>query len=73
MSGAGSDIGSAMDADSNLHADKGLAAMLHATGPADGLSRELETFGQFVGSWHIDWYGSTSAQQPDAIGELHFG
>lgn len=73
MSGAGNDIGSVMDGDNNLHADKGLAAKLHTTEPADGLARELETFGQFVGSWHIDWYGSIRAQEPDAIGELHFG
>lgn len=36
MSGASSDIGSAMDADNNVHADKGLAAMLDTTEPAAG-------------------------------------
>lgn len=57
----------------NLHNSDGLAAALHDTGPADELASELETFGRFVGSWHIDCYGSASAEQPDAIGELHFG
>jgi hypothetical protein len=50
-----------------------LAARLHATGPADELADQLDTFGQFVGSWRIDWCGSAEAHEPDAVGELHFG
>jgi hypothetical protein len=57
----------------NLKTGEGLAAVLHAPGPAAELVGELETFGQFVGSWRIDWYGSATAQEADAVGELHFG
>jgi len=57
----------------NLKTGQDLAAVLHAAGPAEELADELETFGQFIGSWRIDWYGSATAQEPDAVGELHFG
>lgn len=72
MSEADNGIDAVVEAD-HLHTGDGLAAMLHATGPVAGLARELETFGQFAGSWHIDWYGSADAEKPDAVGELHFG
>ena len=51
---------------------RGLPAALHTNGPASELANELATFGRFVGSWHVDWYASGS-DQPDAVGELHFG
>lgn len=61
-------------ASENLYTDlQGLPAALHATGPADGLAAELDMFGRFVGSWKVDWYGSAAAEEPDAVGELHFG
>jgi hypothetical protein len=57
----------------NRDTEHGLVAALHATGPLDELADPLQTFGQFVGSWWIDWYGSAAADEPDAVGELHFG
>ena len=58
---------------SHLDTRGSLTAALHATGPARELAGELETFGRFVGSWHIDWYGSATTEEPNAVGELHFG
>lgn len=48
-----------------------LASALHATGSTAAQGRGLETFGRFIGSWHLRWQ-----RVPDdlrAIGELHFG
>lgn len=48
-----------------------LAPALHAAGPAAGHERALETFGRFVGSWHLRWH--RVPDELDAIGEVHFG
>jgi hypothetical protein len=49
-----------------------LASALHA-GP-EHPTAELMTFGQFVGSWDLRWYGNDDAGRPaEASGELHFG
>lgn len=49
----------------------GFARALHAAGPGAGRERELETFGRFVGSWHLSWH--RVADDLDAVGELHIG
>ena len=52
----------------------GLASVLHASGPLDSRSEALSLFGQFVGSWHLDWSGTTAAgEAASATGELHIG
>jgi hypothetical protein len=49
----------------------GLIEALHADRP-DG--DETKLFGQFVGSWHLEWTGTTAAGEPaSAQGELHVG
>jgi hypothetical protein len=48
----------------NLDPDQGLAAALAAAGPADGLADQLAVFGQFIGSWKIDWYGPAAGEEP---------
>jgi hypothetical protein len=49
----------------------GLREALHATGADPARSDELRLFGQFVGSWTLDWLGT----DPSATmrGELHVG
>jgi hypothetical protein len=49
----------------------GLQVTLHASGPAADLADELMTFGQFVGSWDLNWH--SIEYKMDAVGELHFG
>ena len=52
----------------------GLASVLHASGPLDSRAEALSLFGQFVGSWHLDWSGTTAAgEAASATGELHIG
>jgi hypothetical protein len=47
---------------------------LHATGPALGHEVELMLFGQFVGSWKVEWVGNDTTDNPTRVnGELHFG
>lgn len=46
-----------------------LVAALHSSGPADGLENALRAFGQFVGSWDLDWH----VEGATAKGELHVG
>lgn len=48
----------------------GLASALHASGPSTRRD-ELNTFGQFVGSWDLTW--RAMPEGPEAFGELHFG
>lgn len=48
---------------------EGLIEALHAAGPHPGLAGELMLFGQFVGSWDLEWRGAG----PTMSGELHFG
>ena len=49
----------------------GLREALHATGADPARADELRLFGQFVGSWTLDWAGT----DPSATtrGELHVG
>ncbi|SEB55970.1 hypothetical protein [Streptomyces melanosporofaciens] len=63
-----------MTTDSPLPADHGLMDALHATGPSGEHADKLMLFGQFVGSWDIDWSGTDRDGKPaQATGELHFG
>ncbi len=51
-----------------------LAEALHAAGPARPHAEHLELFGQFVGSWDIDWTGlDAEGKARTAAGELHVG
>jgi hypothetical protein len=52
----------------------GLIEALHVAGPAGALADRLSLFGQFVGSWYLEWTGAgTDAQPATMTGELHFG
>jgi hypothetical protein len=52
----------------------GLAAALHAQGPAGPHAEPLQLFGQFIGSWDIVWSGlDAGGRTQTARGELHFG
>jgi hypothetical protein len=57
--------------------DWGLIEALHDTGPAGKHADKLMLFGQFVGSWNLDWTGNgtgTDDRRPATMtGELHFG
>jgi hypothetical protein len=51
-----------------------LAEALHVAGPAPEHAEALELFGQFVGSWTLDWTGTDADGRPATqTGELHFG
>lgn len=51
-----------------------LVEALHGAGPAAGHAEELMLFGQFVGSWEIEWNGGGVDGLPARMrGELHFG
>jgi len=53
---------------------EGLIGALHVEGPATEHADELMLFGQFVGSWELEWTGTGPDGQPAAMaGELHFG
>lgn len=49
----------------------GLPAMLHAKAPAAGMAARLAAFGQFIGSWTLEWENIRDGLT--AVGELHFG
>lgn len=51
--------------------EDGLAAALHAAGPAAGHEGVPGTFTRFIGSWHLRW--QHVARGLEAVGELHFG
>jgi hypothetical protein len=52
----------------------GLPEALHAPGPDAGLADRLRLFGQFVGSWDLQWSGTGTAGRPARMtGELHVG
>jgi len=54
--------------------DNGFIDALHVSGPADEHPGKLMMFGQFVGSWDLEWAGTGANGQPaTATGELHFG
>jgi hypothetical protein len=51
-----------------------LEAALHAAGPIAELADHLALFGQFVGSWRLEWHGTDGdGHRRHAVGELHFG
>jgi hypothetical protein len=52
----------------------GLVDALHVDGPAGEHADELNLFGQFVGSWSLQWTGTGAGGEPASqTGELHFG
>src|SRR5439155_954516 len=54
--------------------DNGFIDALHVSGPADEHVGKLMLFGQFVGSWDLEWAGTGANGEPaTATGELHFG
>lgn len=51
-----------------------LASALHAAAAAPGQAAALHRFGQFVGSWALDWSGRDTYGRPARMtGELHVG
>lgn len=52
--------------------DAALASALHARVESPPPA-ELMTFGQFIGSWDLRWYGTDDGRAVEAVGELHFG
>lgn len=54
--------------------DGPLVAQLHAQGPDVPHADALQLFGQFVGSWDLEWRGTGRAGQPVTVrGALSFG
>jgi hypothetical protein len=54
--------------------DNGFIDALHVSGPAGEHAGKLMLFGQFVGSWDLEWAGTGANGEPaTATGELHFG
>lgn len=52
----------------------GFMEALHVAGPAEEHGDKLMLFGQFVGSWDLEWTGKDTNGQPASMtGELHFG
>ena len=52
----------------------GLIEALHVPGPAGPQADELRLFGQFVGSWTLEWSGTDAdGLAASMTGELHFG
>jgi hypothetical protein len=52
----------------------GLIEALHVAGPAGLQAEKLHLFGQFVGSWTLEWAGTGTDGRPARMtGELHFG
>jgi hypothetical protein len=52
----------------------GVIEALHVSGPAPEHADKLMQFGQFVGSWCVQWSGTGNDGQPLQVeGELHFG
>jgi len=57
-----------------IRPDNGFIDALHVSGPADEHVGKLMLFGQFVGSWDLEWAGTGANGEPaTATGELHFG
>ena len=55
-------------------AGDGLIEALHVPGPAGPHAEALGLFGQFVGSWTLEWAGRDTDGNPATMtGELHFG
>jgi hypothetical protein len=56
------------------HFGDGLIDALHVDGPAPDRAEQLGLFGQFVGSWQLDWSGfDTQGRALERRGELHVG
>ena len=54
--------------------DNGFIDALHVSGPAGEHAGKLMLFGQFVGSWDLEWAGTGANGEPATVtGELHFG
>lgn len=52
--------------------DNGFTGALHVSGPAGEHAGKLMLFGQFVGSWDLEWAGTGANGEPaTAAGELH--
>jgi hypothetical protein len=52
----------------------GLPAVLHTCGPDPEHAAELRLFGQFIGSWEIEWRGTGPDGKPvRTTGQLDFG
>ncbi|HET7579854.1 MAG TPA: hypothetical protein VFK33_11295 [Bacillales bacterium] len=52
----------------------GLVEALHVSGPAHEHTDKLMLFGQFVGSWDLEWTGlDQDGHSAQMTGELHFG
>lgn len=52
----------------------GLIEALHVVGPSEEYADKLMLFGQFIGSWDLQWIGTGTDGRPAEItGELHFG
>jgi hypothetical protein len=63
-----------MAAQDRIDGGAGLSAALLGEGPLKALADELRLFGQFVGSWSIDWTGrGPKCRREPMTGELHFG
>jgi hypothetical protein len=63
-----------MTARNDVEGRPGFPEALIANGPSQDLVHELQLFGQFVGSWGLDWIGRGSkSQRAPMRGELHFG
>jgi hypothetical protein len=51
-----------------------LIEALHSSGPPRQRADKMQLFGQFIGSWDIDWHSlDANGQGITARGELHFG
>ena len=50
-----------------------LQEALHVAGPNPDHAEHLGLFGQFVGSWDLQWSGLDADGRPARAGELHFG
>lgn len=60
--------------DSARDPNRGLMEALHSDGPHPDYEKRLDLFGQFVGSWSLEWHGVDASGAPvEARGELHFG
>jgi hypothetical protein len=54
--------------------DDGLVEALHSAGPSADRRDDLMLFGQFIGSWDVEWSGlDASGATARMRGELHFG
>ena len=54
--------------------DNTLAAALLSSGPDPAHAADLQLFGQFIGSWEIEWHSTDTGGNPvRTTGELDFG